>query len=208
MRQDSTLGPPAGPPGRGARCGRRAARGGLRRLELTPPAVPSLSQSASAKRRRAVRRRRRLGRAAALHAAAQCIRQHGIPGYADPVLTPSGQVYTDTRSFQDVPQSVANAVQHACRALIATAGLNPSPSRPPAAARAGRRPVGRVPARTRPAERHGPHGTVAVHAGSRVRQNASEMPAGGKASPVWQQAAARRAGQCRDLRVDAGEPRQ
>ena len=38
-------------------------------------------------------------REAALHAAAQCIRQHGIPSYADPVLTARGQVYSDSRSI-------------------------------------------------------------------------------------------------------------
>ena len=37
------------------------------------------------------------------------------------------------------------------------------------ATRAGRRQVGRVHARARPAEHAGPHGTVAVHARSRVR---------------------------------------
>ena len=45
-------------------------------------------------------------RAAALHVAAQCIRQHGIPSYADPVLTASGQVYSDSRSMQDASQAV------------------------------------------------------------------------------------------------------
>src|SRR5579872_3979779 len=43
-------------------------------------------------------------RAGALHAAAQCIRQHGIPGYTDPVLTPGGAVYSDSRSIQDASQ--------------------------------------------------------------------------------------------------------
>jgi hypothetical protein len=39
-------------------------------------------------------------RAAALHAAAQCIREHGVPDYQDPVLNADGQVFTDTRSLQ------------------------------------------------------------------------------------------------------------
>lgn len=34
-----------------------------------------------------------------MHTAAQCIRQHGIPAYSDPVLTPGGAVYSDSRSF-------------------------------------------------------------------------------------------------------------
>ena len=39
-------------------------------------------------------------RTAALHAAAQCIREHGVPTYQDPVLNADGQVFTDTRSLQ------------------------------------------------------------------------------------------------------------
>ena len=38
-------------------------------------------------------------RATALHAAAQCIREHGVPTYQDPVLGADGEVYTDTRSL-------------------------------------------------------------------------------------------------------------
>src|SRR4051812_23597710 len=34
-------------------------------------------------------------RRAKLHAAANCIRQHGLPKYQDPVLTADGYVYTD-----------------------------------------------------------------------------------------------------------------
>src|SRR5262245_33451253 len=41
-------------------------------------------------------------RVAQLHAAAQCIRSHGVPSYQDPVLTPDGHVYTDSRSIQDI----------------------------------------------------------------------------------------------------------
>src|ERR1700722_18942856 len=80
-------------------------------------------------------------RAAALHGAAQCIRQHGIPSYADPVLTASGQVYSDSRSIQDAPAAVASAVQQACGTLAARAGLNPSyePPAPPQLVEAGGR---------------------------------------------------------------------
>ena len=49
-------------------------------------------------------------RAAALQAAAQCIRQHGIPGYADPVLTGSGAVYSDSRSIQNASDPAVSAV--------------------------------------------------------------------------------------------------
>ncbi len=61
----------------------------------------------------------------ALHAAAQCIRQHGVPTYADPVLTPSGEVYSDSRSIEDAPQATINAVRQACRTLMTQAWPEP-----------------------------------------------------------------------------------
>jgi hypothetical protein len=88
--------------------------------------VPSLAGSGSAGAQGGGQ-----SRAAALHAAAQCIRQHGIPRYADPVLTPSGAVYSDSRSFQDADQAVISAVQQACGTLLARAQLQPE-SEPPA----------------------------------------------------------------------------
>ena len=57
------------------------------------------------------------GPAGSLHAAAQCVRQHGVPGFADPVRTPSGAVYSDLRSIQDAPAAALNAVRAACGAL-------------------------------------------------------------------------------------------
>ena len=130
------------------------------------------------------------GRAAELHAAAQCIRQHGIPTYADPVLTASGQVYSDSRSFQDAPQSVTDAVYQACSGLAARAGLIPG-SEPPAPAQlveAGVRAAGCMRA-------HGlvndadPTAQTPYTPGHGFGLTASEVPAGGKASPVFQTAA-------------------
>ncbi len=97
--------------------------------------MPSIARSAQAAN---VDRRQGSGgadspRTTALHAAAQCIRQHGIPGYTDPVLTPSGEVYSDTRAFQDAPQTVVNGIHQACRALLTRANLNPF-NEPPAPA--------------------------------------------------------------------------
>jgi hypothetical protein len=83
-----------------------------------------------------------------LHAAAQCIRSHGVPTYQDPVLTADGHVYTDARSIQDLgaatksrtqQQDMADAVRQACGHLFAVAGLQPddeSPA-PPALVQAG-----------------------------------------------------------------------
>jgi hypothetical protein len=130
------------------------------------------------------------GRAAALHAAAECIRQHGIPSYSDPVLTSGGQVYSDSRSIGDAPDATINAVQHACGALAARAGLNPG-TEPPA-------PPQLVEAGVRGAECMRAHGLPNVQdptaqtpyiPGHGFSMTSSEIPAGGKASPVYQRAA-------------------
>jgi hypothetical protein len=152
-----------------------------------PAAVPSLSQPAGAGQGGGAAGG---NRAAELHAAAQCIRQHGIPSYQDPVLTPGGLVYTDQRSFQDAPQSVVNAVQQACGTLATRAGLNPA-SEPPA-------PPQLVQAGVRSAECMRAHGLTNVQdptaqspytPGHGFGYTASEVPAGGKANPVFQHAA-------------------
>jgi hypothetical protein len=75
----------------------------------------------------------------ALHAAAECVRQHGIPTYQDPVLTPDGHVYTDARSMQDADDATINAIGTACATLFAAAAFQPtdeSPA-PPALVAAG-----------------------------------------------------------------------
>jgi hypothetical protein len=89
-------------------------------------------------------------RVAQLHAAAQCIREHGVPTYQDPVLTADGHVYTDSRSFQDVGAELSSraqqdamlaAIRQACGSLFAEAGLQPddeSPA-PPQLVQAGAR---------------------------------------------------------------------
>jgi hypothetical protein len=152
-----------------------------------PPAVPSLSQSASGGQ--AGGGAAGGARASALHAAAQCIRQHGIPGYADPELTPGGQVYTDSRSFQDAPQSVADAAEHACAALIATASLNPmrEPAAPPQLVQAGVLAAECLRAHGLPKVTD-PTAQSNYTPGHGFGLTASEVPASGKQSPVWQHA--------------------
>ena len=153
------------------------------------PAVPSLSHSSQAGNQQTPGGAGP-ARAAALHAAAQCIRQHGIPSYSDPVLTAGGQVYSDSRSIQNAPQSVQSAVQQACAALAAQAGLNPM-SEPPA-------PAQLVEAGVRAAECMRAHGLVhdadptaqtPYVPGHGFQLDSSEVPPGGKASPIWQTAA-------------------
>jgi hypothetical protein len=151
----------------------------------SPAVVPSLSQGAGAQGAGGTGS----SRASALRAAAQCIRQHGIPAYSDPVLTPGGAVYSDSRSFENVSQSVAAAVDQACGMLMAEASLNPQ-SEPPA-------PPQLVQAGVRAAECMRTHGLPNITdptarspytPGHGFGMNAREMPSGGKQSPIWQHA--------------------
>ena len=86
-------------------------------------------------------------RVAQLHAAAQCIRSHGVPSYQDPVLTADGQVYTDARSIQDLgakssraqQDAMLTAIRQACGALLTAGGFQPADEAPapPALVQAG-----------------------------------------------------------------------
>jgi hypothetical protein len=129
-------------------------------------------------------------RAAALHAAAQCIRQHGVPSYADPVLTASGQVYSDSRSMQDASQSVLDAVYYACSALAARAGLNPSyePPAPPQLVEAGVRSAECLRAHGLPNVQD-PTAQSPYTPGHGFGFTANEIPAAGKSDPAYQAAA-------------------
>lgn len=153
------------------------------------PAVPSISQSARAADANGGQGGAGSARGAALYAAAQCIRQHGIPGYSDPVLTASGEVYTDTRAFQDASQTVVDAVRQACGALLTQANLNPfnEPPAPPQLVQAGVRAAECMRAHGLP-NMQDPTARSPYTPGHGFGMSASEMPAGGKASPVWQQA--------------------
>jgi len=155
------------------------------------PAVPSISQSAQAAAADGGQGNGGAGsaRAAALHEAAQCIRQHGIPAYSDPVLTPSGEVYTDARAFQDASQSVVDAVHQACGSLLTRADLNPfnEPPAPPQLVQAGVRSAECLRAHGLP-NMQDPTAQSTYTPGHGFGMTATEMPAGGKASPVWQQA--------------------
>ncbi|WP_164520475.1 hypothetical protein [Specibacter cremeus] len=130
------------------------------------------------------------GRAAAVRAAAQCIREHGVPGYQDPVLTADGLVFSDLRSLQDASQATMDAVQSACAGLAASAGFNPlsEPPAPPALVAAGVKAAEclRGNGLANYADPTAQTGYVPGHGFSAT---GSEMPAGGKADPIWQNAA-------------------
>jgi hypothetical protein len=154
---------------------------------VSSPGVPMLSQAAG---QGSPGQGSAGSRAAALHAAAQCIRQHGVPSYADPVLTAGGQVYTDARSIQDAPQSVIDAVRQACAALAAEAGLVPDaePPAPPQLIQAGVRAAECMRAHGLVNDRD-PTAQTPYTPGHGFGLDSSEVPPGGKTSPVWQAAA-------------------
>ena len=148
----------------------------------SPAAVPSLSGAGGGHSAGG-------NRAAELHAAAQCIRQHGVPGYADPVLTPSGAVYSDRRSIQDASQSVLDAVQAACGSVLARAQLNPmhEPPAPPQLVQAGVRAAQCNRAHGLPDDAD-PTANTPYTPGHGFGLSAGEVPAGGKLSHSFQQA--------------------
>ncbi|WP_433042756.1 hypothetical protein [Dactylosporangium sp. CS-033363] len=78
-------------------------------------------------------------RRSALHAAADCIRQHGISTYKDPVLTADGHVFTDSRSLHKADGDTVLAAAQACHDLIVAADLVPDAQAPapPALVQAG-----------------------------------------------------------------------
>jgi hypothetical protein len=151
------------------------------------PGVPTLSQAAG---QGSPSQGSAGSRASALHAAAQCIRQHGVPSYADPVLTAGGQVYTDARSIQDAPQSVLAAVRQACAALAAEAGLVPDaePAAPPQLVEAGVRSAQCLRAHGLPNVQD-PTAQTAYTPGHGFGFTRGEIPAGGKLDPAYQAAA-------------------
>ena len=161
--------------------------GGCASAGSSAPAVPALSQAAS---QGTAGQAPGSGRGAALHAAAQCIRQHGIPSYADPVLTSGGQVYNDRRSIQDASDATVNAIRQACGALAARAGLDPmsEPPAPPQLVEAGVRAAECLRAHALP-NMQDPTAQTPYTPGHGFGMTASEIPAGGKANPVYQRAA-------------------
>lgn len=153
------------------------------------PAVPTAAQGGGAVSSQASQVTAS-GRAAALHAAAQCIRQHGIPSYQDPVLVSGGRVFSDLRSIQDAPDATISAIQQACGTLAARAGLSPQdePPAPPQLVQAGVRAARCMRAHGLP-DVHDPTAQSPYTPGHGFGMTANEVPPGGKASPAYQTAA-------------------
>jgi len=73
-------------------------------------------------------------RTAKLHEAAECLRQHGVEHFPDPVLGADGQVFTDTRALEEKePDTTVSTAMTACRDKINAANWNPD-QLPPAPA--------------------------------------------------------------------------
>jgi hypothetical protein len=130
--------------------------------------------------------------AQALHAAAQCIREHGVPAYPDPVIAPDGSVYTDQRSVQDVSQdskTLFDQIRAACQSLFSAANFNPGnePKATPALVQAGVRAAQCMRAHGVPNYRD-PTASTPFTPGHGFGLTLDQLPAGGKASPVMQQA--------------------
>lgn len=126
----------------------------------------------------------------ALHAAAQCIRQHGVPNYPDPVVAPDGSVYTDQRSLQDASKddrSFFDPIRSACQSLFAVAAFNPQnePRATPALVQAGVRAAQCMRAHNLPNYRD-PTASSPFIPGHGFSLTVDQLPAGGKASAVVQ----------------------
>ncbi len=130
------------------------------------------------------------GRIAALHTAAECLRQHGITNFHDPVLGANGQVFTDARPLQSLPRAADRAAQTACQRQLAAANWNLK-QEPPA-------PAALVTAGVRAAQCLRQHGMPNYRDPTAASQytpghgfgiTADEMPPGAnKTNPIVQQA--------------------
>jgi hypothetical protein len=127
-----------------------------------------------------------------LHAAAQCIRDHGVPNYQDPVVDPNGNVYTDQRSLQEFAKEDRTAVDRlltACRTELSQANFNPQDQPPasPALVQAGVRAAQCLRAHGLPNVKD-PSSTTEFVPGHGFSFTSDELPPGGKTSGVLQQA--------------------
>jgi len=130
-------------------------------------------------------------RAAKLHDAAECLRQHGVENFHDPVLGANGQVFTDTRALEEKkPETTVSTAMTACRDKINAANWKPD-QLPPA-------PAALVAAGVKSAQCMRAHGLPNIKdptansiytPGHGFGVTADELPPGvDKRSPVLQQA--------------------
>jgi hypothetical protein len=125
----------------------------------------------------------------ALHVAAQCIRDNGIPKYQDPVVDPNGDVYTDQRPLQDASDSVVRHAMSACRDQITRANFNSAnePRATPELVQAGVRSAQCLRAHGLPNVAD-PTASTGFTPGHGFGMSGTELPPGGKTNGVVQQA--------------------
>ena len=129
-------------------------------------------------------------RVAALHRAAQCIREHGVPAFHDPSLGANGQVFTDMRPLENAPDSAISAARSACTSAVNAANWNieQQPPAPAALVAAGVRAAQCLRSNGLPNYRD-PTAASQYTPGHGFGVSADEMPPGAsKASPVVQHA--------------------
>jgi hypothetical protein len=127
-----------------------------------------------------------------LRAAAQCIRDHGVPAYQDPVVAPDGSVYTDQRSLDEASKGNRNyfdPIRAACRSLFAAVNFNPSTEAraTPALVQAGVRAAECMRAHGLPQFRD-PTASSTFTPGHGFGLTMDELPPGGKANGIVLQA--------------------
>jgi hypothetical protein len=130
-------------------------------------------------------------RAAKLHEAAQCLREHGVKDFPDPVLGANGQVFTDTRALEEKePETTVSTAMTACRDKINAASWQPDqlPPAPAALVAAGVESARCMRAHGLPNIKD-PTANTRYTPGHGFGLRADELPPGvDKRSPIMQQA--------------------
>ena len=67
-----------------------------------------------------------------IHTAAQCLRDHGIPNFPDPVVDTHGQIQYDEQLIKNLPAAVTQRAQLACQSQINAAQSAAANAQPPA----------------------------------------------------------------------------
>ena len=67
-----------------------------------------------------------------IHTAAQCLRDHGVPNFPDPVVDTHGHIQYDQQVINNLPAAVSQAAQHACQSQINAAESHAAAAEPAA----------------------------------------------------------------------------
>jgi hypothetical protein len=67
-----------------------------------------------------------------VHRAAQCVRDHGVPNFPDPVFDAHGRLQIDDQLLKTLPSAVVQSIQQACQTQINAAQAAANAQQPPA----------------------------------------------------------------------------